>query len=98
LKSGIRDNRARGNVADFLQEKTAKNSRHVFEKFLSGLDEQAQFFDNTAITDTEIWKTLFEFQKDGVKGAVQKINAHNGCILADSVGLGKTYSALAVIK
>ena len=71
---------------------------HVFEKFLSGQEEQAQFFDNTAITDTEIWKTLFEFQKDGVKGAVQKINTHNGCILADSVGLGKTYSALAVIK
>ncbi|WP_156876226.1 helicase-related protein [Rhodoferax antarcticus] len=71
---------------------------HVFEKFLSGQEEQAQFFDNTAITDTEIWKTLFEFQKDGVKAAVQKINTHNGCILADSVGLGKTYSALAVIK
>ncbi len=71
---------------------------HVFEKFLSGQDENAQFFENTAITDTEIWKTLFDFQKDGVKGAIQKINTHNGCILADSVGLGKTYSALAVIK
>ena len=71
---------------------------HVFEKFLSGLDEQSQFFENTAITDTEIWKTLFDFQKDGVKGAIQKIDTHNGCILADSVGLGKTYSALAVIK
>ena len=71
---------------------------HIFEKFLSGQDEQTRFFENTAITDTEIWKTLFEFQKDGVKGAVQKINIHNGCILADSVGLGKTYSALAVIK
>jgi SNF2 family DNA or RNA helicase len=53
---------------------------------------------NTAITDTEIWKALFDFQKDGVKGAIQKINTHNGCILADSVGLGKTYSALAIIK
>jgi hypothetical protein len=71
---------------------------HVFEAYLSGQDEQAQFFDNTAITDTEIWKTLFDFQKDGVKGAIQKINIHNGCILADSVGLGKTYSALAIIK
>jgi SNF2 family DNA or RNA helicase len=71
---------------------------HVFEAFLSGQDEQAQFFDNTAITDTEIWKALFDFQKDGVKGAIQKINTHNGCILADSVGLGKTYSALAIIK
>jgi SNF2 family DNA or RNA helicase len=71
---------------------------HIFEKFLSGQDEQAQFFDNTAITDTGIWKALFDFQKDGVKGAIQKINTHNGCILADSVGLGKTYSALGVIK
>ncbi|MEO7953946.1 MAG: SNF2-related protein, partial [Polaromonas sp.] len=71
---------------------------HIFEKFLSGQEETAQFFENTAITDTEIWKALFDFQKDGVKGAIQKINTHNGCILADSVGLGKTYSALAVIK
>jgi hypothetical protein len=45
---------------------------HVFEKFLSGQEEQAQFFDNTAITDTEIWKALFEFQKDGVKGPFKK--------------------------
>lgn len=71
---------------------------HVFERFLAGQAEEAQFFDNTAITDTDIWKALFDFQKDGVKGAIQKINAHNGCILADSVGLGKTYSALGVIK
>jgi SNF2 family DNA or RNA helicase len=75
-----------------------KTLYHLFEKYISGQQEQAQFFDKTAITDTEIWKTLFEFQKDGVKGAIQKINTHNGCILADSVGLGKTYSALAVIK
>ena len=55
-------------------------------------------FQNTQIVETEIWQTLFEFQKDGVKGAINKINAHNGCILADSVGLGKTFEALAVIK
>ena len=71
---------------------------HVFEKFLAGQDETTNFFENSSITESEIWKTLFDFQKDGVKGAVQKINEHNGCILADSVGLGKTYSALAVIK
>ena len=41
---------------------------------------------------------MFEFQKDGVKGAINKILAHNGCIIADSVGLGKTYEALTVIK
>ena len=71
---------------------------HVFERFLSGQAEDAQLFDRTAIVDTGIWKALFDFQKDGAKGAIHKINAHNGCILADSVGLGKTYTALAVIK
>jgi SNF2 family DNA or RNA helicase len=71
---------------------------HVFERFLSGQADDASLFDKTAIVDTEIWKALFDFQKDGAKGAIHKINAHNGCILADSVGLGKTYSALAVIK
>jgi len=71
---------------------------HVFERFLSGQEADAALFDQTAIVDTDIWKALFDFQKDGVNGAIHKINTHNGCILADSVGLGKTYSALAVIK
>lgn len=71
---------------------------HVFERFLSGQEDDAQLFDRTAIIDTDIWNALFDFQKDGAKGAIHKINAHNGCILADSVGLGKTYTALAVIK
>jgi superfamily II DNA or RNA helicase len=71
---------------------------HVFERFLSGQADDAQLFDRTAIVDSDIWKALFDFQKDGAKGAIHKINAHNGCILADSVGLGKTYTALAVIK
>lgn len=75
-----------------------KTLYHVFERFISGQDADANLFEQTAITDTEIWKALFDFQKDGVKGAIHKIDAHNGCILADSVGLGKTYSALAVIK
>ncbi|MDN5751749.1 MAG: phospholipase D-like domain-containing protein [Nitrosospira sp.] len=71
---------------------------HVFERFLSEQADDARLFDQTAIVDTEIWKVLFDFQKDGAKGAIHKINSHNGCVLADSVGLGKTYSALAVIK
>lgn len=75
-----------------------KTLYHVFERFLSGQEADAALFDQTAIIDTDIWKALFDFQKDGVKGAIHKINNHNGCILADSVGLGKTYSALAVIK
>ena len=75
-----------------------KTLYHIFERFLSGQEADAALFDQTAIIDTDIWKALFDFQKDGVKGAIHKINTHNGCVLADSVGLGKTYSALAVIK
>lgn len=71
---------------------------HLFEDFLSGQANDAKLFDRTEIIDTEVWKALFDFQKDGAKGAIHKINTHNGCILADSVGLGKTYTALAVIK
>ncbi|MEX2259817.1 MAG: helicase-related protein [Woeseia sp.] len=75
-----------------------KTLYHVFERFLSNQADDAQLFDRTEIVDTEVWKALFDFQKDGAKGAIHKINNHNGCILADSVGLGKTYTALAVIK
>lgn len=71
---------------------------HLFEEFIAGQESDASSFDRTAIVDTDIWRALFDFQKDGAKGAIHKINAHNGCILADSVGLGKTYTALAVIK
>ena len=52
----------------------------------------------TGFTGSGIWNALYEFQKDGAKSAIAKLMAHNGCILADSVGLGKTYTALAVIK
>ncbi|MXZ83977.1 MAG: hypothetical protein F4Z10_09965 [Synechococcus sp. SB0666_bin_14] len=48
--------------------------------------------------DSKIWNTLYSFQKDGAKSVIAKLQEHNGCILADSVGLGKTYTALAVIK
>ena len=52
----------------------------------------------TGFTESQIWNALYEFQKDGAKSVMAKLLAHNGCILADSVGLGKTYTALAVIK
>ena len=48
--------------------------------------------------DTEIWKKLYQFQKEGAKSVIARLLRHNGCILADSVGLGKTYTALTVIK
>ncbi len=52
----------------------------------------------TGFTESMIWNALYEFQKDGAKSVIAKLLAHNGCILADSVGLGKTYTALAAIK
>jgi phosphatidylserine/phosphatidylglycerophosphate/cardiolipin synthase-like enzyme len=71
---------------------------HIFDKYLGDAGRTDADIGRTTLFETEIWKTLFEFQKDGVKGAINKILSHNGCILADSVGLGKTYSALAVMK
>ncbi len=71
---------------------------HIFENFLAEQEKGGLLDQNIKIVDTEIWKALFEFQRDGVKGAINKILKHNGCILADSVGLGKTFEALAVIK
>ena len=71
---------------------------HLFEAFLDAAGKTDSELEQTSLFETEIWKRLFAFQKDGVKGAINKMLAHNGCILADSVGLGKTYEALAVIK
>ena len=53
---------------------------------------------DTHLYDTAIWKALYGFQKDGAKSVIARLLRHKGCILADSVGLGKTYTALAVIK
>ncbi len=75
-----------------------KTLYHLFEQFLAAQDRGGLLLDTTQIVETEIWKKLFEFQKDAVKGAINKINAHNGCIIADSVGLGKTFEALGIIK
>jgi len=71
---------------------------HLFGDFLSGINQTDDDLGRTTLFDTAIWKTLFEFQKDGVKGTINKIISHNGCIVADSTGLGKTFLALAVIK
>ncbi len=71
---------------------------HIFEKFLGDVGTTDADLGKTSLFETGIWKSLFEFQKDGAKGAINKILRHNGCIIADSVGLGKTYEALAVIK
>ncbi|MCL4871966.1 MAG: DEAD/DEAH box helicase family protein [Anaerolineae bacterium] len=71
---------------------------HIFERFLEDQARGGLLDEKLHLADTAIWQALFEFQKDGVKGAINKILTHNGCIIADSVGLGKTYEALAIIK
>ena len=70
------------------------------ELFGNKIDEGVQRFerDNTGFKESIIWNMLFDFQKEAVLYAIQKINKYNGCIIADSVGLGKTFEALAVIK
>lgn len=71
---------------------------HIFERFLAEQESGGLADAKNQLVDTQIWNALFDFQKDGVKGAINKIRSHNGCIIADSVGLGKTFEALAVIK
>ena len=71
---------------------------HLFKDFIDDQAQQGLLAEPTQLIDTEIWKKLYEFQKHGVKGAINKILTYNGCIIADSVGLGKTFEALAVIK
>ncbi len=62
------------------------------------MDEDRIVKSATGIRNTIIWKKLFKFQRDGVVGAIDKLERFGGCIIADSVGLGKTFEALAVIK
>ena len=69
---------------------------NVFQDILTNVDEEN--LTRTGFKNTEVWNKLYNFQRDGVLGAIDKIEKHNGCILADSVGLGKTFEALAVIK
>lgn len=83
------------NEPEFIYFKTLY---HLFEVFLSDQEKGGLLDENIGFFDTEVWNLLFDFQKDGVKGAINKILTHNGCIIADSVGLGKTFEALAVIK
>ena len=71
---------------------------HVFETLRGELNEDRIIKTKTGIKDHAIWKRLYKFQKDGVLGAIDKLEKYNGCIIADSVGLGKTFEALAIIK
>ncbi|MDX6765599.1 MAG: helicase-related protein [Candidatus Methylacidiphilales bacterium] len=71
---------------------------HVFRRFLDENTDADLQLDKTNLFDSQIWQKLFSFQKDGVRGAIRRLRDYRGCILADSVGLGKTFEALAVIK
>lgn len=62
------------------------------------MDEERIVKSATGIRNTVVWKKLFKFQRDGVVGAIDKLSRFGGCIIADSVGLGKTFEALAIIK
>jgi SNF2 family DNA or RNA helicase len=71
---------------------------HLFRDQGDALDEDQIVKSATGIRNTVVWKKLFKFQRDGVIGAIDKLNRFGGCIIADSVGLGKTFEALAIIK
>ena len=71
---------------------------HLFRDRGDEMDEERIVNSATGIRNTVVWKKLFKFQRDGVVGAIDKLSRFGGCIIADSVGLGKTFEALAVIK
>jgi SNF2 family DNA or RNA helicase len=71
---------------------------HLFRDSGDEMDEERIVKSATGIRNTMVWKKLFRFQRDGVVGAIDKLNRFGGCIIADSVGLGKTFEALAIIK
>ena len=71
---------------------------NIFGDKLLNLDDVARVKEKTGINQTKIWNSLYNFQRDAVVGAIKKLELYNGCIIADSVGLGKTFEALAIIK
>lgn len=83
----------KGDVLTYLEQLYQENSPefiyyktlyHIFERFLSEQETGGFIDEKTHIYDTKVWRMLFDFQKDGVKGAINKILRHNGCIIADS--------------
>jgi SNF2 family DNA or RNA helicase len=66
---------------------------HLFSSRGDALDEEQVIKSATGIRNTVVWKKLYKFQRDGVVGAIDKLNRFGGCIIADSVGLGKTFEA-----
>lgn len=71
---------------------------NIFNEFLEDISEDVLPNDLTGYQDSLIWQKAFNFQRDAATGIINKLETYNGCILADSVGLGKTFTSLAVIK
>ncbi len=71
---------------------------NIFGEKLLNMDDMARVKEKTGINKTKVWNSLYNFQHDAVVGAIKKLELYNGCIIADSVGLGKTFEALAIIK
>ena len=83
------------NPPEFIYYVTLYN---IFSEFLDDISEDVLPNDAVGFKQTKIWNMLYNFQKDAVLAIINKLEKYNGCILADSVGLGKTFTALAVIK
>lgn len=83
------------NAPEFIYFITLYN---IFREFLDDLSEDVLPNEATGFKDTFIWNKLYNFQKDAALATINKLEKYNGCILADSVGLGKTFTALSVIK
>lgn len=71
---------------------------NIFSEFLEDISEDVLPNEATGFKESKIWKMLYGFQKDAALAIINKLEKYNGCILADSVGLGKTFTALSVIK
>lgn len=71
---------------------------HVFSEFLDDISEDVLPNEATGFKESKIWNLLYDFQRDAALAIINKLEKYNGCILADSVGLGKTFTALAVVK
>ncbi len=83
------------NAPEYIYYVTLYN---IFDEFLEDISEDEIANEKTWFKDSVIWNTLYDFQKDAVLGIINKLERYNGCILADSVWLWKTFTALAVIK
>jgi ERCC4-related helicase len=101
------DNAAKDRIVAAMEALTASRAPsqvyhlvlyHLFKDLGGELDEDKIIKSATGIRETVVWKKLFRFQRDGVIGAIDKLERFGGCIIADSVGLGKTFEALAIIK